>query len=132
KAIVCRASAGSAPALVDRKKRVTFEAKSWKSTMHRKETARPLFLRIRSFASPVQMLNYHTSFCMQAMGKGKETMLHAFVRELFLYIPFMFILDRAFGETGLAAALPVAEACAAVFALWLLSRTIRRSKSQTA
>ena len=91
-----------------------------------------LFLRIRSFASPVQMLNYHTSFCMQAMGKGKETMLHAFVRELFLYIPFMFILDRAFGETGLAAALPVAEACAAVFALWLLSRTIRRSKSQTA
>nr|MCR5300718.1 hypothetical protein [Erysipelotrichaceae bacterium] len=67
-----------------------------------------------------------------AMGKGKETMLHAFVRELFLYIPLMFILDRVFGETGLAAALPVAEACASVFALWLLSRTIRKSKSQTA
>ena len=91
-----------------------------------------LFLRIRSFASPVQMLNYHTSYCMQAMGRGKETMLHAFVRELLLYIPFMFILDRIFGETGLAAALPVGEACAAVFALWLLRRTIRNTTSRTA
>ena len=85
-----------------------------------------LFLRIRCFASPVQMVNYHASFCMQAMGKGKETMLHAFVRELLLYIPFMFILDRIFGEAGLAAALPVGEACAAVFALYLLHRTIRK------
>ena len=91
-----------------------------------------LFLRIRSFASPVQMLNYHTSYCMQAMGKGKETMLHAFVRELLLYIPFMFILDKIFGETGLAAALPVGEGCAAIFALWLLTRTIRNTTNKTA
>ena len=83
-----------------------------------------LFLRIRCFASPVQMLNYHTSFCMQAMGKGKETLLHAFVRELLLYIPLQFALDALFGETGLAAALPAGEALAAVFALYLLHRTI--------
>jgi len=78
------------------------------------------------------MLNYHTSYCMQAMGKGKETMLHAFVRELLLYIPFMFILDKIFGETGLAAALPVGEGCAAIFALWLLTRTIRNTTNKTA
>ena len=89
-----------------------------------------LFLRIRCVASPVQMLNYHTSYCMQAMGKGKETMLHAFVRELVFYIPLMFLLDRLFGETGLACALPVGEGLAAVFALWLLHRTIRRSTNQ--
>lgn len=86
-----------------------------------------LFLRIRCLASPVQMLNYHTSYCMQAMGKGRETMLHAFVRELILYIPMMFLLDRLFGETGLACALPVGEGLAAIFALYLLHRTIRRS-----
>ena len=64
---------------------------------------------------------------MQAMGKGRETLLHAFVREIVLYIPLMFILDGLFGETGLAAALPVGEGLAALFAFYLLKRTISRS-----
>ena len=79
-----------------------------------------LFLRIRCLASPVQFLNYHTSYCMQAMGNGKGTLLHAFVREIVFYIPFMFLLDRAFGESGLAAALIAGESCGAAFALYLL------------
>ena len=82
------------------------------------------FLRIRCLASPVQMTNYHASFCMQAMGDGKRTLLHAFVRELVFYIPLMFLLDKLFGETGLAAALPAGEALGACFALYLLHRTI--------
>ena len=86
-----------------------------------------LFLRIRSVASPVQFINYHTSYCMQAMGDGHATLLHAFVRELVFYIPFMFLLDRLFGETGLAAALPVGEACGAMFALFLLRRVLKRA-----
>ena len=86
-----------------------------------------LFLRIRCLASPVQLMNYHTSYCMQAMGKGRETLIHAVVRELVCYIPLMFLLDRLFGEAGLAAALPAGEGIAAVFALWLLHTTIRES-----
>lgn len=89
-----------------------------------------LFLRIRSVASPVQFINYHTSYCMQAIGNGKSTLLHAFVRELVFYIPFMFLLDRLFGETGLAAALPVGEACGATFALFLLHRALKKAHSQ--
>ncbi len=89
-----------------------------------------LFLRIRCFASPVQLMNYHTSYCMQAMGKGKETLLHAIVRELVCYIPLMFLLDRLFGETGLAAALPVGEGLAAIFALYLLHSVIRQSSPE--
>ena len=90
-----------------------------------------LFLRIRCIASLVQFINYHTSFCMQAMGNGKKTLLHAFVRELVFYIPCMFLLDRLFGETGLAAALPVGETCGAVFALFLLYRVIHRRGEKT-
>lgn len=85
-----------------------------------------LFLRIRCIASPVQFMNYHTSFCMQAMGNGKGTLLHAFVREIVFYIPLMFLLDRLFGETGLAAALPVGETLGALFAIFLLRRWLRR------
>ena len=84
-----------------------------------------LFLRIRCLASPMQFTNYHTSYCMQAMGMGKATLLHASVRELVFYIPCMFILDRLFGEVGLAAALPVGETLGAVFALFLLNRVLK-------
>ncbi len=89
-----------------------------------------LFLRIRCIASPLQFSNYHASFCLQAMGDGKGTLLHAFVRELVFYIPLMTILDKLFGETGMAAALPVGEACGAVFAVWLLNRWIRKNGRQ--
>ena len=89
-----------------------------------------LFLRIRCLASPMQFLNYHSSFCMQAMGEGRATLLHAFVRELVFYIPLMFLLDRLFGECGLAAALPIGETCGAVFALLLLRHIIRRAQKK--
>ena len=88
-----------------------------------------LFLRIRCVASPVQFLNYHTSYCMQAMGDGRGTLIHAFVREIVFYIPFMFLLDRAFGETGLAAALIAGESCGAAFALYLLRRALGKTRT---
>ena len=91
-----------------------------------------VFLRIRAIASPVQFINYHTSYSMQAMGEGKKTLLHAFVRELVFYIPLMFLLDKLFGERGLAAALPVGEACGAVFALFLLKTIMQKLGSNIA
>lgn len=81
------------------------------------------FLRLRCLASPVQFINYNTSFCMQGMGKGKATLLHATVRQLGFYIPIMFLMDRLWGTTGLASALVISEALSAVFALWLLRRS---------
>ena len=85
-----------------------------------------LFLRIRCIASPMQFINYHTSYCMQAMGNGKATMLHAIVRELIFYIPCQFIMNGIWAEIGLACALPVGEFCGALFALWLLKRNMKQ------
>ena len=64
---------------------------------------------------------------MQAMGNGKDTMLHAVVRELVFYIPLMFLMDRIWAETGLALSLFTGEALAAVFALWLLNRSLKKT-----
>ena len=88
-----------------------------------------MLLRIRSHASPVQFINYHSSYCMQAMGNGRATMLHAFVRELVFYIPLQFVMDRLWGVTGLACALPVGELCGALFALWLFNRFLDRIRA---
>ena len=54
-------------------------------------------------------------------------MLHAVVRELVFYIPFMFLLNAAFGANGLATGLLAGEICGAAFALFLLRRWKRRS-----
>ena len=79
-----------------------------------------VFLRIRCMASPFQFLNYHSSFCMQAMGNGKGTFVHAVVRELVFYIPFMYLMNRMFGISGLVSAIIAGEGCGALFALALL------------
>ncbi len=91
-----------------------------------------LFLRIRCLAAPVQFINYHTSFTLQAIGSGRATMLHACVRELGFYIPLMFLLDKLFGANGLAAALPAGELLGAVFALLLLRHVLRTGNRQSA
>ena len=86
-----------------------------------------VFLRIRCLASPVQFMNYHTSFCLQAMGDGRDTLLHSVVRQIVFYIPFMFLLDRLFGMTGLVCAVIAGETCGGIFALWLLRRFLKKA-----
>ena len=88
------------------------------------------FLRIACLATPFMISNFQKIYCLQAMGKGRATMLHAVVRELVFYIPFMFLLDALFGQNGLAAALVVGEACGAVFALYLLNRVVNSAKKK--
>jgi len=81
-----------------------------------------VFLRLRCTASIPQFLNYSTSFCMQAVGNGRGTLLHAAARELVFYIPFMYLFNALLGANGLAAALVVGETCGAAFALLLQRR----------
>lgn len=85
-----------------------------------------VFLRIRCLASPVQFMNYRSSFCMQAMGDGKDTLLHAVVREIVFYIPFMYLLDGMFGINGLVSSLVAGETFGMIFALILMNRWMKK------
>ena len=88
------------------------------------------FLRIRCMASPLQFMNYRCSFCMQAMGDGKGTLLHAVVRELVFYIPFMYILDALFGINGLIFSLIAGEGCGMLMAIFLLQKKMKSMEKQ--
>ena len=90
-----------------------------------------VFLRIRCMASPFQFLNYHSSFCLQAMGNGTATFIHAVVRELVFYIPFMYLLNRMFGIYGLVSAVIAGEGCGALFALVLLHVYTKTGKNNS-
>ncbi|MDO4939706.1 MAG: MATE family efflux transporter [Lachnospiraceae bacterium] len=78
------------------------------------------FLRIRALAATVTFLNYHTSYCLQAMGDGRDTLIHSVARQLIFYIPLMLLFDVLFGENGLTWALLVGETLGAVTALIFL------------
>ena len=61
----------------------------------------------------------------QAMGKPLSAFVITLVRQLFLYVPLLLILDRVFGFSGMLWAQPVTEAIMTVFSVRLLVRTIR-------
>ena len=88
------------------------------------------FLRIRCLASPVQFLNYHSSFCMQAMGNGRGTLIHSILRQLVFYIPLMLIMNRLWGVNGLVAAVIVGEALGAACAMLLFRAGLRRAEAK--
>ncbi|MBP5153896.1 MAG: cation transporter [Lachnospiraceae bacterium] len=86
------------------------------------------YLRIRCFASPVQFLNYHPSYCLQAIGAGRETLFHAVCRDLVFYIPMMIVFDLLWAETGLMLALPIGEGVSAILAAVLLRVRLKKHR----
>ena len=92
-------------------------------------TLASLFLRIRCLASPLQFMNYRSSFCMQAMGDGKDTLIHSFMRQLIFYVPAMYILDAIFGINGLVCSLIVGEGLGMILAVVLLNRWLAKLNS---
>lgn len=78
------------------------------------------FLMIRCLASPLQFMNYRTSFCMQATGNGHDTLIHAIMREAVFYVPFMYLLNWLFGLNGLVFSLVAGEGFGMLTALFLL------------
>lgn len=86
-----------------------------------------LFLRIRCLASPMQFMNYYSSYCMQAVGNGRSTLVHACIRVLAGYIPFMYIGNAIFGQIGLASAFPVGETFGAIVAAIIVARLFKNT-----
>lgn len=86
-----------------------------------------LFLRIRCLAAPFQFMNYRSSFSMQAMGDGRDTLLHAVFRELVFYIPFMYLLNGLFGMNGLLFSLLAGEGCGMILAIFFMNHWIKKN-----
>lgn len=84
------------------------------------------FIKIRSWSYVFQLLNYHSSFNMQAIGDGKGTLIHCCVRELVFYIPFMYLFNHFLGANGLASSLIAAEFFGGMLALYLLSKGLKK------
>lgn len=59
------------------------------------------FLKARCFAAPVMFLSFNMVHFMQAVGRGKISFYLAFIRQLCLNIPILFLLNHLFGMDGI-------------------------------
>ncbi len=58
------------------------------------------FLRIACLATPFMISNFQKNFCLQAMGKGKESLLLAVCRQGLVYIPILLVANHFLGIYG--------------------------------
>lgn len=62
------------------------------------------FLRIACLATPFMISNFQKIYCLQAMGKGKESLLLGVCRQGLFAIPTLFIMNHFVGLYGVVAA----------------------------
>lgn len=60
-----------------------------------------LFLKARCFAAPFMFLSFNMVHFMQAVGKGAVSFRLCLIRQIFLNIPILFLMDHLFGMSGI-------------------------------
>ena len=83
------------------------------------------FLRIRVLATIMMFLSFIYVYFFQALGQGRMALFLVIMRWLMINIPMLFILDRLFGQYGLAWSQLVSDVLVA-FLSWLLYRNYRK------
>lgn len=84
------------------------------------------FLSIRCIQAPFSFTNHMITVVMQGVGFGKSTLVQAFVKNILLLIPFMYIFNNAFGAKGIASAIPVAEFLGCIFGIFFIRYLFKR------
>ncbi|MBQ4524235.1 MAG: hypothetical protein IJA10_15005, partial [Lachnospiraceae bacterium] len=62
------------------------------------------FLRIACLATPFMIANFQKIYCLQAMGKGKESLILGIFRQGLFAIPIIFIMNHLFRLYGVVSA----------------------------
>lgn len=68
------------------------------------------FLQSRCFATPFMFLSFHMVHFMQAVDRGKVSFLLAIIRQIFLNIPILFLMNYLFGMSGIVWTQLIADA----------------------
>ena len=88
------------------------------------------FLRGRCLALPFMMIGYHVTNYMNAVDKGKISLLMAVVRHVALLIPLMLLMNALWAMKGLIWSQLAADLLNAVFVLLLYARLEKRERKK--
>ena len=82
----------------------------------------PHFLRIACLATPFMISNFQKIYCLQAMGKGKESLILGICRQGLFAIPILLILNHFVGLYGVVAAQLISDAITFILSTVLYRR----------
>ena len=83
------------------------------------------FLRIACLATPFMISNFQKIYCLQAMGKGKESLILGVCRQGLLAIPILLVLNHLAGLYGVVSAQLISDAITFVVATVIYRKVYR-------
>ena len=84
------------------------------------------FLRIMCLATPLTICNFHMTYTMQAMGKGKESLFLAACRQGIFHIPLLFVMNSVVGLYGIIWTQFISDALTVIVSYIICRRTFKR------
>ncbi len=90
------------------------------------------FLRIACLATPFIISNFQKIYCLQAMGKGKESLILGICRQGLIALPILFVLNHFIGLYGVVMAQPISDACTFVCSTLIYRKVYRDLQKQIA
>lgn len=81
------------------------------------------FIRIACLATPFMIANFQKIYCLQAMGKGKESLFLGTLRQGILAIPIIFIMNHLFGLYGIVLSQLISDGITFIFSI-LIYRSV--------
>lgn len=84
------------------------------------------FLRIACLATPFMISNFQKIFCLQAMGKGKESLLLGICRQGLFAIPMLFIMNHLAGLYGVVSAQLISDSLTFIIATLIYRKVYLR------
>ena len=88
------------------------------------------FLRIACLATPFMISNFQKIYCLQAMGKGRESLLLGVCRQGLLAIPILLILNHFMGLYGVVSAQLLSDGITFIFATVIYRKVYRRLQQE--
>ena len=89
------------------------------------------FLRIACLATPFMISNFQKIYCLQAMGKGKESLILGVCRQGLFAIPILLILNHFIGLYGVVSAQAISDSITFIFSTILYRRVYNRLQKET-
>lgn len=84
------------------------------------------FLRIACLATPFMISNFQKIYCLQAMGKGKESLLLGVCRQGLFAVPILLLMNHLAGLYGVIAAQLISDALTFILSTLIYRRVYLR------
>ena len=89
------------------------------------------FIRIACLATPFMIANFQKIYCLQAMGKGKESLLLGVCRQGLFAIPIIFIMNHLLQLYGVVSAQLISDAMTFLVSTLLYRSVCRKLERET-